>query len=286
MRFQRDVVHPSIFAASDRITERMWMTGGFSGTPEEMKAYAEHSALWWKEYGRSLILGFIACVASFAGVAVVEDFLPKAATVVLAVSLIAFWIGVSVVGYKRNKRSLTPQELRALAPAMDLTAIQRVYADALVAVAELGLPDPQYREVVGELNRLLDEEARLLALRERGGSPASHEEIQKERTRLAERLATMQDPIAAEAIRRSLEICEARLHAATELSLVEQRVEAQIEMIDQAIRGIRDSLLRLRTAPTSMAAGLDIDAVRHTVDAAHHHTVALEKAVDEVRTLA
>lgn len=287
MRFKREVVHPAIFAASDRIMSRVWTTGGFQGSPEQTQAFADHQSVWYKEYGRKLMLYVIAALASIGGsVYLVEKFDHLNAGLVVFITVM-FWIVASVVGYNRNLRSLTSRELKALAPAMDLTPIQRVYADALVALAELKMPEDHFQEVVGQLNRLLDEETRLLALKARGaGSPASQAEIQMEHARISERLAATQDAITADALRRSLEICENRLKAAQELSFVPERVEAQLEMVGQAIRGIRDSLLRLQASPAMSVPTIDMDALRHTVDTAHRHSVALEQAVEEVRTIA
>lgn len=287
MRFQREVVHPVIFAASDRVAQSVWTTGGFQGTPEQTKAYNEHQSVWYKEYGKGLALYFVAAIASF----VISTLIYRAAGKpfdfgILAGLLATFWVGVGIVGYRRNLRALTAEELGALAPAMDLTDIQRVYVDALIALAELRYPKDQFQEIVGQLNRLLDEEGRLLQLKGRGmGNPASQEEIRVERARISERLAATEDPITAEALQRSLEICENRLKAAHELSFVDERVEAQLEMVSQAIRGIRDTLLRLKSAPSVSSRSLDMDALRQTVDHAHRHSVALEQAVDEVRTL-
>lgn len=288
MRFQREVVHPAIFAASDQITQRLWSTGTFQGTPEQAKAYADHQSIWYKEYGGSLLLWIVASILSFAGlIGVYKTVGGGAGFGALVAFVIAFWVGLSVYGYRKNLRSLTARELKALTPAMDLTPIQRVYAEALVALAELNLPADQFQEIVGQLNRLLDEEVRLQTLRERGvGAPTTYGEIQAERARISERLAATQDAITADALQRSLEICENRLKAAHELSFVGERVEAQLEMVDQAIRGIRDSLLRLQTTPSVSTPTIDMDALRQTVDTAHRHSVALEQAVDEVRTLA
>jgi hypothetical protein len=288
MRFKREVVHPAIFAASDRIMQRVWTTGGFQGSPEQMQAFADHQAVWYKEYGWGIVFFILAALASFGGLVGVKELMGGGpGFVALVMALITFWTVASVVGYRKNLRSLTSRELKALAPAMDLTPIQRVYADALVALAELKMPEEQFQEVVGQLNRLLDEETRLLALRDRGtGTPASQAEIQKEHARISDRLAATEDSITAEALQRSLEICENRLKAAQELSFVPERVEAQLEMVDQAIRGIRDSLLRLHSTPAMTAPTIDMDALRHTVDTAHRHSVALEQAVEEVRTIA
>lgn len=287
MRFKREVVHPAIFAASDQIMQRMWTTGGFQGNPDQAKAFADHQSVWYKEYGRGLFLFVFLALASYIAAAFVHKIAGKPFDFgLIAALLTAFWIGTGIAGYRRNLRALSARELKALAPAMDLTPIQRVYAEALVALAELKYPESQFQEIVGQLNRLLDEEGRLLQLKNRGaGAPATQEEIRAEGARISERLAATEDAITAEALRRSLEICENRLKAAHELSFVDERVDAQLEMVSQAIRGIRDSLLRLQTMPSASTPSIDMDALRQTVDHAHRHSVALEQAVEEVRTL-
>lgn len=287
MRFERGVVHPAIFRATDEVIQNLWMTGQFQGSPEQARAFHEHQRVWWKEYGNSILVGSAAFILAFAASVWLKR--NVGAEIGGPAMFMTFIGGVAacIVGYRKNKRSLSVTELRAILPALTLSPIQRIYAESLVNVAELNLPADQYLEIVGQLNRLLGEEERLTSLKTQNISePARPDDILIERDHLAARVASATDPVSKEALARSLEICESRLKASVELSRVGERVDAQLTMIDQAIRGIRDSLRRLRMSSTSQIPSIDMEAVRQSVDMAHQHSAALEQAVQEIRTLA
>ena len=75
------------------------------------------------------------------------------------------------------------------------------------------------------------------------------------------------------------------MQSVRDLSLVVERVDAQLEMLAQSMRGMRDRLQRLSTAPSDTSLGLDLQPLRDTVEHASRHTQALEAAVNEVQTL-
>jgi Asp-tRNA(Asn)/Glu-tRNA(Gln) amidotransferase C subunit len=287
MRYRRDVVHPSLFEATDRFSNAStWMVGGES-VGDRLKAYNAHQSEWWKEYGAGCSVYGVVSMAAFIGsVVLAKQNLDNPLRAFLIIGVLLAIVGVGVALYARNRRQLTSGELKALLPALELTPIQKVYAEALVDLAELELPDETFEEVVGQLNRLLDEEKRLLALRERGVEGATREEIQGEVDVLREKLGRTDDPVTRSALERTLEIAEGRLAAARELSHLGERVDAQLAMVDQAIRGMRDGLRRLRAAPAAQGPAIDLDALRQSVDLAHQQAVSLERAVEEIRTLA
>lgn len=136
------------------------------------------------------------------------------------------------------------------------------------------------------LDRLVDEESRLLAMQGEGvGRGARPETLEAERDRLAARLAAETDPIAREALAHGLATCERRLAAARALSVAGPRIDAQLEMIAQSAGDVRDGLVRLRSAPGEAGMGIGMDAVREALEHVQSHAAALESAVAEVRAL-
>lgn len=284
MRYPRELVHPSLFKAIDRVNQIMW-SGQTGSTPAEQRALVSHQAVWWKEKGPSLMVGFFAFGASIIGIAALKPILGKPATGIVFLLIMFGWLAMMAYGFSRKKRTLSTQALATLMPALELTSIQRHYAESLLALAEIEMPDEQRQEVLAQLNRLMDEEARLIRLRDCGaGTPVTIQAVAHERDELRAKLDAATDPLTRDALAQSLEICQGRVKAAEELSLVGQRVDAQFELIGQAIAGVRDSLLRLHASPVQ-SISLDLDNVRASVEQAHRHAAALEAAVAELQTI-
>lgn len=182
--------------------------------------------------------------------------------------------------------SVTMEELAVLSPALRLTRIQRAYLDSRLVLETLRLPADMERELTGQLTQLVDEEERLLAMKERGNVQATRpEEIEAERETLRERLAAATDPASREALEHGLRTCERRLASARGLSLVIQRVDAQLEMIAQSIGDVRDGLYRMRMAPEASTTSVEMDSIRETLEHVQNHAAAMEQAVAEVQAL-
>lgn len=286
MRYSPEQVHPALFDAAKRAANGL-ATGYTTGATDKMQAYMAHQKIWWKEYGKSTILMMVLFIAQLVGTIAMGKALGKPVLAVAFIACLAIWAAVLVVMLGKNQKILTLEELKVLTPVIDLTPVQKVYADALVLLEENELPKESKDEVMRQMYRLVDEEIRLTKLRDRGvTAPTTLEEIDAERAKIEAKIASSTDPVSRDALQKSLEMAEARRSAARELSLVEERVDAQLSMVDQAIRGIRDGLRRMRATPTATTWALDLDEVRRSVDQAHEHATALERAVEEVRTLA
>jgi prefoldin subunit 5 len=63
-----------------------------------------------------------------------------------------------------------------------------------------------------------------------------------------------------------------------------ERLDAQQEMIRQAILSVRESVGRMRGA-AGMTAPLDLDGLRQNVSLVHNQARSVEAAIEEVRTL-
>jgi|GEM_PF-1831577 len=287
MHLERDLIHPELFRATDQFSSGVWMTGGAGVPPEQMKAFTAHSNLWWRDNWKKATAWFVGWfVAIIGGGALVKTYLGKPWTAIFILLFMALTVFVSIAAYNRERRRLTAEELDTMLPMLDLTPIQRAYAEALVAMGDVAFPADQRREILTQLNRLLDEEARLRSIRQTGAShAAAQDEIAKERDEIIAKLDRTQDRVTRDALTRGLEICDRRLAAAADLSQTEERVDAQLEMIAQAIRGVRDSLHRLKSAPSASLADLNLEELDNSVSLAHRHTDSLESAVAEVRAI-
>ena len=258
-----------------------------NATPERLKVYNDHQRVWWKEYGKSTYIAMAACFAHLISIGFVAKMMGKPAVGYAFVAFLLVWSAVWTILYQKNKQVLTPAELNALLPSLEVSPLQHAYIECVITLSEVKIAPEARKEIIDQLNRLLDEEQRLRSIQDRGsdGVPIL-EEIRAEREALEAKLAATEDPFSRDALDKSLELLQQREAAAGELALVESRVDAQFQMLSQAIRGVRDSLRRLASTPKRNDAVLDLDTVRSYVSMAHEHATALEKAVEEVRTLA
>jgi hypothetical protein len=287
MVLDRTRIHPSIFAATDKFTHTATWGGGAGLTPVQMKANAEHTRLWMAQHGKGCAAWAAVYFGAFIGTIALKPILGKPYIGMAILLFMVFAFTSAYFLYQRSKRHLTTEELLVLMPALDLTPCQVAYAEAALALSALTLPAATADELWAQLNRLLDEESRLIAVRARGATGlTTPDSIAAERDEIRNRLEATTDPVSRDALERSLEICEGRFSASRDLSLVVQRVDAQLEMIAQSMRGMRDTLQRLITAPSEAGLGVDLEPLRETLEHARRHTTALEAAVSEVKTLA
>jgi xanthosine utilization system XapX-like protein len=278
-------VHPSIFAAIDKVTSQM-MSGSLPNDEKGHKAISEHQAVWWKTYGKGCALWSVASLAAMVGIlyglkamGTPKPFMLFALVVCAAIELV-----IGYQAYKANKRKLTAEELAAIKPALSLSTAQAAYVDALVALDSAeAIPADQRNEIVKHLNSLLDEEEQLEGHR-KWLSDVPPTDLENERDRLRVRAEAATDPVAKAAFTQSLEIAEQRLAAATVQMAAVERLDAQQEMIRQAILSVRESVGRMRGA-AGMTAPLDLDGLRQNVSLVHNQARSVEAAIEEVRTL-
>ncbi len=162
------------------------------------------------------------------------------------------------------------------------TRVQSTAKEALALLERANLPEDLAKEVVSQLRRLLLDEERLLSARHEVRA-ASLADVERERDDLRRQLDAASDPAVRDALQTSLKICESRLTGARERSVAAQRTDAQLQMLAQAASGMRDSLARLQQAPEALG---EYGHLRQSVELAHRHSLALEQAAEEVRTLA
>lgn len=253
---------------------------GEAATPEETKAFNAHQELWFRQNGAMFVVALFVFLGATMFLASFKHSLPKPVLVSLILGLMAACGGAVALGIKGSRKHLDSRELELMMPALRLTPIQEAYSEALIALSALKLDAGAHEELIAQFNALLDEEARLLALR---NPRRSSGDVRVERDELRARLASTTDSFSREALQRSLEICERRVDASRELGMVDERVDAQLQMIAQSMRNFRDTLQRLQAAPVQ--SGFNIDPIRDTIRQAQQHAQALEMAVREVESV-
>jgi hypothetical protein len=285
MRFDKRKIHPSLFKATEHYSQRL-IWGGSKWSSEETKIISEHQAIWWKENGKKLLVGFALWFSLIIGLIAMKPYVEKPILVGTMLLWLFGGVGSAIWAFSREKSNLSVKELEAVLPLLELSPIQKAYAETLLAMEGIGMSDAEKDDLLGQLNRLLDEEERLAAVRLHGSDqPSTHEQILDERNRLMAKLEATTDDVSRQAFAKGLEICERRLAAANELSLTDERVEAQTELIRQAMCGVRDSLRRLRLSPRANIADLNLDHLNDSVFLAHRQAESLEAAVAEVRAI-
>lgn len=280
-------IHPEIKRLADQFTNQYTWSGSLNPPPEQAKAMREHQSLWFKQNGKGCAAWGVFYAVAFVAAIAVKPLLWNPSINYAVLSVIALGLLHAYLGYQKSRKGLSTEELTALLPALDLSPVQRAYSEAALVLCSLNLPKETADDLWKQLNQLVEEETRLRAVRERGAlglsTPA---QVSSEMEEIRHRLEQTNDPMTREALERSLEICQGRLQSVQDLSLVVERVDAQLELLAQSMRGMRDTLQRLSSVPSDMGSGLDLQPLRDTVEHASRHTQALEAAVNEVRTLA
>lgn len=235
-----------------------------------------------KEYGPGCALKSGAIVAAVATAIAIAPTTAKSIVAMPAVIL-----GLVVFGYLvwQNFRQITPSELKALAPALHLTPIQKQYVEAVLLLDSISLAEDTKKEVIQQLNRLMDEEVHLREMREKGGLSSPSQDLSYERAQILKSLETSTDPVSRETLTRSLQICDARIVASTEKSVVVQRIDSQLMMISQSMGNMRDMLGRLQSLPMTTSVDIDLSPIRHAIESAQSHATALESAVNEIQSV-
>ena len=197
---------------------------------------------------------------------------------------------VSVLASKNSKnRPIPADELRVLSSGLELSKPERAYLDTVCALADAGnnVSDETAREILSTLSELLDQATYVEDRSERLRNAASTEsvtELEAERGRMAERLASVQDPQAKLDFTHSLQMCDDRLRNARALAPLIERLDAQREVIHQTLLSVLSSVSRLQMAPTAITAP-DVEEVKRVVEQVTAQTHAVEDAVQQVIAL-
>jgi hypothetical protein len=287
-------LHPRVYAATDAWEQQLYSTGAKSEAMNQ--AIARHQGIWLKTYGTKMLLrGLVVGLASsavFGGIALATLSPETAQTVLVGAGTFGGLAEILRFMY-RNRRSVTPEELRNLLPTLSLSPLEKVYSEAMIGLAENShISDLNKQEIATHLNGLLDahialEEQRITAMQAMGDIEQSAA-LEAERDRIQARLDAAVDEDTRSVLQKSLELCQERLNNRRAIEPSLARLDAQSELIHQGMHSLRESLARLKVVPTSLASSspatdvADMDTIKRNIDGITSQTRSVEKAVQEV----
>lgn len=283
-------LHPGV---ADVLKSRVWhMSGSRNMRPEDIGALQVLSRRWkgwgWRvlaavPLGAAVGAGIVALmggrIEAMAGIGFMCSYLAALGT----------GAGSFVLGRLGRNKSVSAEELRALASGLQLGRSEAIYLETVCALLEAGdnVDEQTGRDILNTLHELLDQahyvEGRLERLR-KAASAESAQELEAERERLAGRVAQAEDAQARKDLSQSLDICDERLQNARTLSPLIERLDAQREVIQQTLLSVQSSVSRLQVAPTALAAP-DVEEVKRVVSEVTAQTRAVEDAVQQVMSL-
>jgi hypothetical protein len=175
------------------------------------------------------------------------------------------------------------------------TSPEKAYALVLMTLMEKGnlLSEHDSRELLEQINSLLAHSYPLAAQQKAIVNALNHQnipELETEQQHLQERLATVTSETARGALRQSLTFCEERLERARQLAPLLERLEAQQEVIAQALLSVQGTLAQGNLALSNLegqavSSGTGIAGITETVDRLRRQTEAVEQAVQEVMAI-
>ena len=223
--------------------------------------------------------GFAPCIPSVFGIAV-------------------GWFGVHLVGKKQkrfqNEQALAPATLLRVLPLFPRDhSLQTAYCDAVSALLkqEAAWGPNATQDILRDLKDLLHTGKQTAARRAEIEQAMSHQSLadgETEAVRLADRADTATDPTARDTFKQSLALLEGRLTRAKSLEPLRQQLEAQEEMIKQALAEAQSALSGASLAQwasySAEAAenGVPLAHLGDTVSRLRGQTESVEKAVREV----
>lgn len=289
MRFTKKDLHPSVFEAvntwQSRIMYNLGQTGQTGQGPSMMDTYNKHQKVWWKEYGKGFSIWAAVYLSGFAGSFVLINATKNKAFAWLFVAVIIAATAHGIYGYYKNKEKITAEELEALLPGLDLTEIQREYCTCFLhLVRSKSVGDDHRREILSQLNQLLDEYERLkeqrVLLSERAGAFEQLEKLKGEIAQMTSRMNATGDPDARDTFAKSIEIAEGRMDRLTKSAPMVERVDAQIALVNQTMGAFTEVLARLKQSDRDGAP--ELSTLRARIAEVASHSSALESAFDEL----
>lgn len=286
MRLTDKDLHPSIL---QEISRTVWSTAmGADGDKAAMQAYMKHQAAWWKAYGWSFSLWSLFWFLIWIGSISLSRQLDKPWGPAIVLGTTALVAVAAYVGYKRNQRVATVEELKAVASSLDLSPTQRSYIESIILLAGAKALDAEYaNELRQELYKLVDEDIRLRTQRDILAGSIHDSPIQAamaDRERIQERLAATQDDSARETYVRSLQAVDERLRRWEDLKPNLERTEAHLEMTYQIVESVREALVRVHQAPSG-SQPIELGSLRARLEAIQLHTDTIDRSLTEVRAI-
>ena len=235
-----------------------------------------------------MIVGFPVLLAMIAGLCIY--LLPGSGGSVADVRTAT--LGTRAAAFVALRRVYPPDVLKNVTPLVVKGRTDAVFYDALLLLTDANTPleTNARRDVLRQINALIESRYDLDRHRVQIGSllnDAALSTLESELRDLQRRsndAARAGDAPAAESLVQSAELCAGRLESALALRALSARLDAQGEVIHQALAAIHFSLARLRAAPAALSAP-NLADIRQTVARIESQTRAIEQAADEVRAL-
>lgn len=281
MRLGERELHPVLWKAFDAY-ESSFYAGGLS--KDRTGALLDHQKTWWNEYGRGVLLwsGFwLALIFALAYWG--KDY---AGPLPMFVGMLGAGLH-AYIGFKRNRRTATVDEIAALLPALDLDEPGRLYAEIVVDLFRTDLDARARDEALKALNALMDQHA-ALELRRKGLEAALSrsdiEAVALEVRQIESKRDAATDADARAIYERSLELARGRLAATERYRPYLERVDAQQEVVRQTLLQVRADLGRAKAAPSVWTAST-LDGLRTSTLSIRTRAEEIERAVDELATV-
>ncbi|MFZ4507030.1 MAG: hypothetical protein ACOYON_04950 [Fimbriimonas sp.] len=254
--------------------------------PEEWRAISPYYGMPWFRRPRNLVimLGYLA-LAFFSTIAVAFACNLLGLANDTTVNLLLGWTIMAAVGWLFVARStasaIQPGTLSLMIPFVQYdTENDRIYAEAVASIIDNPALTPEMqRPMIQALNavlaRIRELEARLVEI-SRGPLTT---DLDEDRLRLQNLLASTTDSVAAGEYRRAIEKLELRLQSAVALQPEQERIQAGLENLRQALLAARDLTQRVRPQD-----GVALPATSVEEDL-NHEVQSVNRAMEEVHQL-
>lgn len=283
VKFRDSEIHPILWRATDRLNSR-WNMGNWSKDGEAERVN-KHWSLWMKQYWAGCLACVVPFALSFPAAFLAKEWLGRG--VPPLITLVLFWAigGVMIgVGYERNKRRLSVEELENLSPLLELDPVGRAYTDTVIALGKSSLPEEVAKETLASLNRVLDESERLT---EAAGTDPVDDAVpaEEERARLLALRDSATDHQARTMYDESLRLLDLRSTGRADRSARVARAEAQRELMRQTVLSVRDAVVGAREAADGQSDTADIRRLLERVADVRREADAGARAAEELRAL-
>lgn len=284
-RFTPKDIHPSVFEAVYEMTASY-----MSGTADALTTAAgsKHSSVWFAEYWRGTMIWLLGLIPVIGGAALAADLGGKAIDVFTFLILLGLWMAAGYVGYQKNKKMITWQELEALRPGLNLSEHQSLYLDCLRYVEESRVLDADQKKSWRDaLYNALDQALVLNKLSEEMKSSSggkNHTESLAEIARLQSLSSQSTDEVAKEAYGQSLEMAQDRMTKWDSFAVQAERTEAHMELTKQTFLKTRDTLKGLSLTQQE-AVRVDLEPLRANLSRVQTDAHEIQRAIEELRQI-
>ncbi|MEI7984310.1 MAG: hypothetical protein WCI55_01680 [Armatimonadota bacterium] len=284
-RFTPKDIHPSIFEAVHDLT-----TTYMSGAADQRTTAAgtKHSSVWFAEYWKGTMIWLLGLIPVIGGAAMAADYGGKTLRVLTFLILLSAWLAAGYVGYQKNKKLITWEELEALRPGLNLSEHQTLYLDCLQYVEESRVLDLEQKKSWRDaLFNALDQALVLDKLStdmKTSSGVENHGESLAEIDRLKSLSSQSTDEVAKDAYNQSLEMAQDRMSKWDSFAVQAERTEAHMELTKQTFLKTRDTLNGLSLTQQE-AVRVDLEPLRANLSRVQTDAHEIQRAIEELRQI-